>query len=188
MGTLKTTNIQTITGSGTLTLGTSGETLVYGSGVTSNLLYPAWFANLSADQTSISEQTSTKIQFNTEVIDTDNAYDNSTNYRWTCPSGKAGKYKVELSLLLRTQSDNTSNLTRCKCMIYKNGSEVAETFNDFRNNYSRKSHCNQSLILDIAEGDYLEGFGWGQSQDAGGLVFHGDPAYESWFQGFRIGT
>ena len=34
MGTLKTTNIQTITGSGTLTLGTSGETLALGSGVT----------------------------------------------------------------------------------------------------------------------------------------------------------
>ena len=34
MGTLKTTNIQTITGSGTLTLGTSGETVSLGSGVT----------------------------------------------------------------------------------------------------------------------------------------------------------
>ena len=34
MGTLKTTNIQTITGSGTLTLGTSGETVALGSGVT----------------------------------------------------------------------------------------------------------------------------------------------------------
>jgi hypothetical protein len=34
MGTIKATNIQTITGSGTLTLGTSGETLALGSGVT----------------------------------------------------------------------------------------------------------------------------------------------------------
>ena len=34
MGTLKTTNIQTITGSGTVTLGTSGETFALGSGVT----------------------------------------------------------------------------------------------------------------------------------------------------------
>ena len=36
MGTLKTTNIQTITGSGTLTLGTSGETVALGSGATAS--------------------------------------------------------------------------------------------------------------------------------------------------------
>jgi|TARA_R100000479_G_scaffold161515_1_gene99292 hypothetical protein len=188
MGTLKTTNIQTITGSGTLTLGTSGETLAYGSGVTSNLLYPAWFASLSADQTGVSETTYTKVEFNTVVIDTDNAYNNTTNYRWTCPSGKAGKYKVELSVMLRTASDAVSNLSRCRGLIYKNGSEVAETFNDLRNNYVRKYSLNQSLILDIAEGDYLEGFGWGQSIDAGGLQFMGDAAHESWFLGYRIGT
>ena len=34
MGTVKTTNIQSISGSGTVTLGTSGETLAAGSGVT----------------------------------------------------------------------------------------------------------------------------------------------------------
>ena len=34
MGTLKTTNIQSISGSGTVTLGTSGETLAIGTGVT----------------------------------------------------------------------------------------------------------------------------------------------------------
>jgi len=36
MGTLKTTNIQTITGSGTLTLGTTGETVALGSGATAS--------------------------------------------------------------------------------------------------------------------------------------------------------
>ena len=47
----------------------------------------------------------------------------------------------------------------------------------------------QSLTLDIAEGDYLEGFGWGQSVNAGGLEFMGDStSYESYFQGFRIGS
>ena len=37
MGTLKTTNIQTITGSGTLTLGTWGELLTVPKGVTTKL-------------------------------------------------------------------------------------------------------------------------------------------------------
>ena len=50
---------------------------------------PSFCAFLSADQ-SVSASTNVKIQFNTEVFDTDNAYDNSSNYRFTVPSGKAG--------------------------------------------------------------------------------------------------
>ena len=34
----------------------------------------------------------TKAQINTEIVDTANAYDNSTNYRFTVPSGEGGKY------------------------------------------------------------------------------------------------
>ena len=52
---------------------------------------PAFFANLST-LTSITGGTKTKIQFNEKVFDTDSAYDNSTNYRFTVPSGKGGKY------------------------------------------------------------------------------------------------
>ena len=52
---------------------------------------PAFEAYLSANQT-ISHDTVTKIQFNTEVYDTDNCYDNSTNYRFTPTT--AGKYFV----------------------------------------------------------------------------------------------
>jgi hypothetical protein len=37
MGTIKTTNIETITGSGTLTLGQSGETITIPSGATLDL-------------------------------------------------------------------------------------------------------------------------------------------------------
>ena len=42
MGTLKTTNIQSISGSGTVTLGTSGETFAVGSGVTTTVNRPAF--------------------------------------------------------------------------------------------------------------------------------------------------
>ena len=40
---------------------------------------PAFMAYLSANQ-SISNSTYTKVQCNLEVFDTDNAYDNSSNY------------------------------------------------------------------------------------------------------------
>ena len=69
MGTIKTTNIQTITGSGTLTLGTSGETLALGSGVTSNLLYPAFMATMGTSNQNVTDATLTKVQLTNEVID-----------------------------------------------------------------------------------------------------------------------
>ena len=117
MGTLKTTNIQTITGSGTLTLGTSGETLALGSGVTSNLLYPAFEAKLSADQ-AVSDATTTKVQFDSEVLDTDNCYDNTTNYRFTPTT--AGKYVFYVQVGFNSLGDQD----QCYGSVYKNGSQL----------------------------------------------------------------
>ena len=51
---------------------------------------PAWSVGISANQ-SISNGTYTKVAFDREEVDTDNAFDNSSNYRFTVPSGKAGK-------------------------------------------------------------------------------------------------
>ena len=73
MGTLKTTNIQTITGSGTLTLGTSGETLALGSGVTvsGNGLVGITMADQWRLNTDLSFSTSeTPISANLERVDT----------------------------------------------------------------------------------------------------------------------
>ena len=63
MGTLKTTNIQTITGSGTLTLGTSGETLALGSGVTLS----GGFGVTEADQWQVTSGTSVSADTNTFI-------------------------------------------------------------------------------------------------------------------------
>ena len=97
---------QSSQGSGTITLGASGETISVPSGATINLSNatqtgvggvntPAFEAYLSARQT-ISDDTTTKIQFNTEVYDDGSGYDNSTNYRFTVPSGQGGTYKLEV--------------------------------------------------------------------------------------------
>jgi len=63
MGTLKTTNIQTITGSGTLTLGTSGETLALGSGVTLS----GGFGVTEADQWQVTAGTAVSADTNTDI-------------------------------------------------------------------------------------------------------------------------
>ena len=108
MSKLETNTIDTISGTSTLqvgstntttiTLGASGDTINIPSGATiansgtatgfgeSNK--PAFLATMSGQ--SVSDNTYTKLEFGTEVVDTDSAYDHSTNYRFTVPSGEGG--------------------------------------------------------------------------------------------------
>jgi len=56
---------------------------------------PAFEARLGSDQT-VTNNTSTKVQIDTEIFDTDNCYDSTTNYRFTPTT--AGKYFVYASI------------------------------------------------------------------------------------------
>jgi hypothetical protein len=127
-----------------------------GSGniTTQKLLYPAFEAYLSADQT-ITESVDTKVQFDTEVFDTDNCYDNTTNYRFT--PNVAGKYFVYL--FIRGDATNSNTLDFLFSRLYKNGSNYKESLIDVRNNYGRQATVAVNAILDMnGTTDYLEGF------------------------------
>ena len=185
MGTIKTTNIEPIADNGTVTLGSSGDTFTLGSGVVqSNLMYPAFHANLSSDQ-SVSDNTYTKIQFNSETIDTNNAYDNSTNYRFTVPSGQGGKYYIYVSS--RSYASATSNLQDAYVAIYKNGSRVHEARTDFRNSFVLLHNVNVYALLDLSDGDYIEGYGVTHSANGSGPIISSDES-STFIGGYRIGT
>ena len=81
-GILKVGEITTSSGSGNITIG---------SGVTLNSNTPAFFAELSAEQTGIADATATTIVFDTKRYDTDSAY-NTSDGKFTVPSGQGGKY------------------------------------------------------------------------------------------------
>jgi len=154
MGTLKTTNIQTITGSGTLTLGTSGETLTVPTGVTVGGLMsntPAFSARPNANQ-SIASTSFVKLSFQTENFDTDNAFDNSTNYRFTVPTGKAGKYYFEGTYLLNSNDDKMYI-----SYLYKNGSRLDNSIGkEVTGGGASSAGATSSIIIDLAVGDYME--------------------------------
>jgi len=163
MGTIKTTNIETITGSGTLTLGQSGETISVPSGATLDLSSatqtgvggvntPAFLAYLTVDQ-SISDSSFTKIPNDAERYDTDNAYDNSTNYRFTVPSGKAGKYYLYAAQVY----SGTQELYRTTISLYINGARVHSVHG--HNPYSNTAYGDGAFIgvvYDLSVGDYAE--------------------------------
>jgi hypothetical protein len=89
-GTLKVGTITTSTGSGTITI-PSGVTLS-GGGLTNT---PNFFLTTSASH-DISNTTTTIIQYNTVVYDTDSA---TGSNGFTVPSGKGGKYYIFARLM-----------------------------------------------------------------------------------------
>ena len=178
--------IDTRSGTSTLTLGSSNAgTIALGSGdVQSNMLYPAFAARLSAD-TTISNETTTKIDFDEEIFDTDGAYDHSTNQRFTVPSGKAGKYFFSLVVALNSQG--AARLQNCQTYFYKNGSSILEYNFSFNSNDIYQSAMTMTGIFDLSASDYIEGY-VRMSNASGTPMIEGANDAESIFTGFRIGT
>jgi hypothetical protein len=184
MGTIFVDTLEPQSGT-SLTLGASGDTVTLTSGaVQSNFMYPAFEASLSADQT-ISNNSSTKVQFNTEDLDTDGCYDNSTNYRFT-PT-VAGKYYI-YSFLTIGQGTNVG--IAGQIYIRKNGSSIRETqTNVYNNNVLNLTSLHISSIVTMnGSSDYLEIYGLAE-------VASGTPRFEASagigdcvFGGYRIGT
>ena len=165
-----------------------------GSGnlTTQNILTPAFEAYLSAFQ-GIANNTYVKAQFNTEVFDTDSAYDNSSNYRFTVPTGKGGKYFITAQVNLKCNSGN--NLQTTFIALYINGSAVNthhkndSAFNT--SNLSRRDTRFISTILDLSAGDYVEVYAQlgDNSHDIGGSGIQANNAKaSSFFAGYRIGS
>jgi hypothetical protein len=159
MGTIKATNIEPIADNGTVTLGSSGDTFTVPSGATLDLSNatqtgvggvntPALSVKLSSGQ-SIPNTATTKVQLNSKVIDTASAFDNSTNYRFTVPTGQDGTYNVSWQI---GADDFTA--VRFISFLYKNGSTFSESENF--NSSNSFMHTGASLIIDLNAGDYLE--------------------------------
>jgi hypothetical protein len=183
MGTIKTTNIEPIADNGTVTLGSSGDTFTLGSGVKqSNLMYPAFEAYRSSAQT-VSDATVTKVQYDTETFDTDNCYDNSTNYRFT-PT-VAGKYFVYVSI--QAASSVANDIKQVQIQLYKNGSIYRQSrqINDPSETNWQIIHT-QAIIDMNGSTDYLEVFGYIDKIQSSTISFTSGTK-NTYFGAYRIG-
>ena len=139
-----------------LEIGSSGDTVALGSGVTQTIAVntPAFLARLTSHQT-ISDDTMTKIQFNTEVFDSGSVYDNSTNYRFT--PGVAGKYFIFSGLSV--YGSNAFTIGQSFYYIYKNGSAYASEQHyeiDGSSNTNGSASFHIGRVLDLDDDDYIE--------------------------------
>ena len=139
---------------------------------------PAFNASRTGSQ-SISSDTWTKIQFQTENFDTNSNYDNSTNYRFTPTT--AGKYYVFASIG-STASTTYGNAIRVA--IYKNGAQYRENnvrvWLDTQETYSAPF---VGSIIDLnGSSDYVEAFG--RYDSGAGLSLDGGAQSE--FGAYRL--
>ena len=156
-----------------ITIGETGDTV---SGPSTNV--PAFFARLSSNQ-SISSDTSTKIQVDTEIFDSDNKYDNSTNYRFTPTI--AGKYFVFAGV----RFDNQISQATMRAELSFNGSIIGSNFlaaNDSSTNkdYTIEISCIQTFDSD----DYIELFA--QSDASGSQTINGDSTNKTYFGAYKL--
>jgi len=115
---------------------------------------PAFYAERSTVQNT-TDATDTKIQFDSEILDTNSAYDNSTNYRFTVPSGEGGKYFVFTGLTLYGFIAYSVYDTYLK--VYKNGSVfLAEQHYEHDSTPNGSASFHIGRVMDLSAGDYLE--------------------------------
>ena len=119
---------------------------------------PAFSATVSSTQ-SLSNATETLVQYNTELYDTNSAYDTST-YKFTVPTGKGGKYFITASLKSYNATVNNSILEH-KIILKKNGTEIAKS--DMRNAQGTSSgstlhspYISVNGIFSLNAGDYIQ--------------------------------
>lgn len=155
-------------GSGTITLSSSFPNNT-----------PAFHVS-QASNNSIGNNSFTKIQWDTELYDSDDDFDITTNYRFT-PS-VAGKYFLYVQGILDINGDSRKQLA-----IYKNGSIVANTsyLHEYNVTYGTSQQAIVVQTTQIANGssDYFEAFIFQNSGISRTLV--GDST-KTFFGGYRV--
>lgn len=155
-----------------------------GSGnlTTQQILYPAFEAHSDSNQ-SLSDNTYAKVNLQTEILDTDNNFDNSSNYRFTPTT--AGKYYIEG----QTRGIGSSNdtLRNMYAAIYKNGSVYKESRINFRPNEIELCAIQVSAIIDMnGSSDYVELYAAVDITSGSASLSEGTKS--NYFLGYRIGS
>ena len=162
MSTLKVDTILKRTGTGTITLGQSGDTITIPSGATMDLSNatqtgvggdntPSFRATSTTSNQNVSNATYTKIDFNAESWDTDSAF-NTSNNNFTVPSGEAGKYFIKASCFIKI-GDTAGEFG--ELALYKNDSRVRAFRKRVSGNIVGNDTIAGSWLIDLSASDVI---------------------------------
>tara|TARA_B100001113_G_scaffold88785_1_gene70984 strand:- start:393 stop:974 length:582 start_codon:yes stop_codon:yes gene_type:complete len=193
MGTLFVDKLDPQSGT-SLEIGSSGDTMTVPSGATltiagtinassgtatgfgSSVLCDPFFHATRSGSHNIADQTNSVIPFNAEVADTDNAFDTST-YRFTVPSGKAGRYFFYTYI----GSDDGNSFNYYNTKIRKNGSIISE----WMNYHAPNSAGFAQAVATLAVSDYIDVVVY---QNRGDVSALNPAAASTFFIGYRLTT
>ena len=136
---------------------------------------PAFSAYMSANQ-SISNNTATKVAFNTEQFDTNSSYDNTT-YRFTPLI--AGYYQVQILCFFNIAPTTGIN---AQLNLYKNGSVIAKTYTSYASPSAYYPCMLTTLVYLNGSTDYIEAYiyqGSGSSQNLGNGGAQSDNLFQA---------
>jgi hypothetical protein len=177
-GTLKVGEITNSAGSGTITVPTA---------VTLQNNTPCLYVSKSASQT-VSDNTFTKIVFETENAITTSGTWSSGNNRWT--PGVAGTYF--LTTIVMGYPDGQDAQTY-QCCLYKNGSLMQDTTANMIDNYLKVSGS-QALTtsitaVDVSATDYFESFVYCNTDGSNFIVqSQSGDSVRTFFTAHRLGV
>ena len=169
---------QSSQGSGTITIGASGESVTVPNGSLTGQNYPAFLLEGNGTLQTISNASHTKVTNFSTTIDTDSATSSGT---FTVPTGKSGKY------LLFACTSWAANATGQRLVqIRKNSSEIMRISSFAGESTNNNVLANGSGLLDLTAGDDLELFCYQNSGGNLGLQTNSAPRVR--FGGYRIGA
>ena len=199
MGTLFVDKLDPQSGT-SLEIGSSGDTITIPSGATitnngtqtgfggtNTPAFAAYLATVS-DQ-SISDSTTTKIEFEEERFDTAGAFDTST-HRFTVPAGQGGKYYIVVKV--KCGSSQQNDIVGVFVHIYKNGSTYHSVGYTGAGFISGTKYpilgigvlC--STVLELGVGDYVEGYGYIKTNGSGTPKFQEGNDQSTYMEGFKL--
>ena len=198
MSTLKVDTIQKRTGTGTITVGQSGDTIAMpsvtlttalpvaqgGTGGTSFSAAglsntPAFHIRKSSNQTGLSSGGWTKVTFDDEVFDTDNAF---ASDKFTAPSD--GKYFFTSAAKINDGGTNTLLGSGMRFTI--NGAIAAEEIHFMVNGSNSAEGKSVTAVLNLTASQYVEVYAYAQDNGGAACSITGGNDRDTFFMGFKL--
>ena len=168
-----------------ISIGESGDTInLAGATYAVAANTPAFGASQSGTQ-SVGTGSWAKVTLDTEDWDTNSAFDNSTNYRFTVPSGEGGKYLFNYGGYLVSMTTNGY----FQLQLYKNGSELrASAHRSYMSSTATASmNITASICVSLAAADYIEFYViQGNTDGGGGARTLGNSDYKAFLTGMKV--
>ncbi len=137
---------------------------------------PNFLISKTDSDQNLSNNSATKVTFNNEVFDSDNAF---ASNKFTVPSNEGGKYFLYVNIKWNTD-DRGIRVT----YLYKNGSIVAELFNQDGHDQGNQS-ASVGTVLNLSASDYVEVYCLQTTADAESII--AISSYQgTYFGGFKL--